>query len=116
EVMADGEGYQGGGAFLRPRDLLKVGQAYLDGGVWHGARIVDSSWVTLSTSPKVHVSPTTTGLTPEEFGNYYGEADDGYAWHVSQLHTGDRAYRAYGASGNGGQLLIVVPEADLVVV
>ena len=40
-LMPNGEGYLGGGAFLRPRDLLKVGQAYLDGGVWHGRRIVD---------------------------------------------------------------------------
>ena len=32
------------------------------------------------------------------------------------MHSGERTYREYGASGNGGQLLIVVPELDLVVV
>jgi CubicO group peptidase (beta-lactamase class C family) len=115
-LMPTGEGYLGGGAFLRPRDLLKVGQMYLDGGVWRGRRIVDSSWVTRSTAPYVKISPATTGLSPEEFPNYYGEGEDGYAWHLSQLRVSERNHRAYAASGNGGQLLIVVPDFDLTVV
>jgi len=115
-LMPTGEGYLGGGAYLLPRDLLKVGQAYLDGGVWHGHRIVDTSWIATSTAPHAHVSPATTGIDPKDFGNFYGEGDDGYAWHLSDLKSGDRTYRCYAASGNGGQLLIVVPDADLVVV
>jgi CubicO group peptidase (beta-lactamase class C family) len=115
-LIPNGEGYLGGGAYLLPRDLLKVGQAFLDGGVWHGHRIVDKSWIAISTAPHMHVSPATTGIDPKDFGNFYGEADDGYAWHLSDLKLGDRTYRCYAATGNGGQLLIVVPDADLVVV
>jgi CubicO group peptidase (beta-lactamase class C family) len=59
-LMPTGEGYLGGGAFLKSRDLLKVGQAYLDGGVWRGRRIVDASWVERSTRPYVKISPETT--------------------------------------------------------
>lgn len=115
-LMPTGEGYLGGGAYLRPRDLLKVGQTYLNGGLWNGRRIVESSWVTASTAPRVKISPATTGLSPEEFPNYYGEGEDGYAWHLSQFRVGDRTYRGYAATGNGGQLLIVVPDFDLTVV
>jgi CubicO group peptidase (beta-lactamase class C family) len=115
-LMPTGEGYLGGGAYLRPRDLLKVGQAYLDGGVWRGRRLVDSSWVKLSTSPHAEISPATTGLDPKQFPEFYNEAVDGYAWHLSELHSGGRTYRDYAATGNGGQLLIVVPELDLAVV
>lgn len=115
-LMPTGEGYLGGGAYLLPRDLLKVGQTYLDGGVWHGHRIVDKSWIAASTAPHTHISPATTGIDPNDFGNFYGEGDDGYAWHLSDLKSGDRSYRCYAATGNGGQLLIVVPEADLAVV
>jgi CubicO group peptidase (beta-lactamase class C family) len=115
-VMPTGEGYLGGGAYLRPRDLLKVGQMYLDGGVWRGRRIVSREWVERSTSPRIEVSPQTTGLTEEEFGNFYGRGVDGYAWHRNGVRVGDRIVEEYEANGNGGQLLIVVPEYDLVVV
>ncbi|MEX2151321.1 MAG: serine hydrolase [Steroidobacteraceae bacterium] len=115
-LMPNDEGYLGGGAFLRPRDLLKIGQAYLDGGVWNGKRIVNASWVQESTAPRIRVSPETTGYSPEEFGNYYGEAEDAYAWHLNRLRSGDSSIDAYAATGNGGQLLIVVPAFDLAVV
>lgn len=115
-LMPTDEGYLGGGAFVRPRDLLKVGQAYLDGGVWRGRRIVDESWVTRSTAPYVEISPTTTGLDPAWFGEFYAGGLDGYAWHLYGVRSGDRTYREYEANGNGGQILMVVPEFDLVVV
>jgi CubicO group peptidase (beta-lactamase class C family) len=111
-----GDGYLGGGSWLRPRDLLKVGQAYLDGGVWRGRRIVDKDWIATSTAPRVHISPQTTGLSADEFGEYYGESDDAYAWHLGSMRVGERAYRTYEATGNGGQVLIVAPELGLVVV
>jgi CubicO group peptidase (beta-lactamase class C family) len=110
------EGYQAGGAFVLPRDMLKVGQTYLDGGVWNGRRIVSEAWVEESTAPRIAITPATTGLSAEEFGNSYAEGADAYTWHLSELRSGGRTYREYDASGNGGQLIIVVPEADLVVV
>jgi CubicO group peptidase (beta-lactamase class C family) len=110
------DGYLGGGVFMRPRDLLKVGQVYLDGGVWHGRRLVDASWVTRSTSRQMEISEATTGLDSTQFPEFYNKAWDGYAWHLSELQSENRTYREYEASGNGGQLLMVVPELDLVVV
>lgn len=115
-LMPTDEGYQGGGAHVRPRDLLKVGQAYLDGGVWQGRRIVDASWVAASTTPRVKISPHSTGLDAERFAESYVESVDALAWHTFDLKAGQRTYREYEASGNGGQLLIVVPELELVVV
>ena len=110
------QGYFGGGSFLRPRDLLKVGQAYLDGGVWRGRRIVDSSWTRVSTAPRIHITPASTGLSEEAFGEFYGGGLDAYAWHLGRVESRDRVYRTYAATGNGGQVLLVVPELRLVVV
>jgi CubicO group peptidase (beta-lactamase class C family) len=115
-LMPNDEGYFGGGAWLRPRDLLKVGQTCLDGGSWRGRRIVDASWVTRSTAPHFHISPTTTGIDPQQFGEFYGEGDDGYAWHLGGVRSEKRAYPGYAATGNGGQVLLVIPELELAVV
>jgi CubicO group peptidase (beta-lactamase class C family) len=72
--------------------------------------------VKLSLAPHVEVSPETTGLSEEDFSNFYLRAQDGLAWHLVTLTSGGRTYRTYRAVGNGGQLLIVVPEVDLAVV
>ena len=115
-LMPTNEGYQGGGAFLLPRDLLKIGQMYLNRGVWNGRRIVDESWIKTSIAPRVHISPASTGMSAEEFGNFYGEADDAYTWHLSKVKADDQTFDTFAATGNGGQLLIVVPKLELVVV
>ena len=110
------EGYQAGGSFVLPRDLLKVGQTYLDGGSWNGRRIVSEDWVRESTAPHMEITPATTGMSAEDFENNYSPGADAYTWHLSELRSGGRTYKEYEASGNGGQLLIVVPDADLAVV
>jgi CubicO group peptidase (beta-lactamase class C family) len=95
-----GEMYFGGGTRMRPRDLLKFGQLYLDGGVWNGQRIVTADWVRQSTT-----------AYPPGLANA-----DGLNWHLYQLRSANHTYREYEANGNGGQFLIVVPELDIAIV
>ena len=115
-LMPTGEGYLGGGAFIRPRDLLKIGQTFLAGGVWNGRRIVPAAWVRKSTTPIVDITPQTTGLSAEDFGNFYGGGADALAWHQYNLKAGERTVAGYAATGNGGQVLLVIPQYELAVV
>jgi CubicO group peptidase (beta-lactamase class C family) len=101
-----GEAYMGGGAYLRPRDQLKLGQLYLNGGMWNGHRVVSQEWVAESTAQHASFAPAMDIETQHGYG---------YGWHMHQLKSGDRVYRDYGAGGNGGQIIIVLPELDLVV-
>ena len=99
-LMPNGEGYLGGGIYLRPRDALKLGQLVLSGGRWNQRQVVSPRWVEASTQRHA------------EFSIDHGY---GYAWHLHELNVGERTYREYAAEGNGGQFVIVVPELDLTV-
>jgi CubicO group peptidase (beta-lactamase class C family) len=115
-LQGSGEGYLGGGAFVRSRDLLKVGQAWLDGGVWNGRRIATPEWVKTSTAEQTHISPATTGREGDAFLQVYYDTGEGYAWHLYKVKSGDKFYPAIFANGSGGQLLVVMPQFDLVAV
>lgn len=108
-----GEGYGGGGAYVRPRDLLKIGQLHLSGGIWNGRRVLPATWVSEATRQlTVYAPPPPVGSQPPNAGDVHGY---GYGWHRYLLETETRRYEAYAATGNGGQLVVVVPSLDLVV-
>jgi CubicO group peptidase (beta-lactamase class C family) len=103
-LMPTGEAYMGGGLYMRPRDLLKLGQLYLNGGTWNGKRIVAKDWVQQSTRRWSNLSD------PLGMDHQYG-----FAWHIYHLTVGGKVYRMYFAGGNGGQLVTVFPDLDMVV-
>ena len=98
----DGLGYGAYGLYLRPRDLLKLGQVMLDGGRWHGQQLVPADWVAESTSAQV--------TPPDSYQPASMHFDYGYYWWLIP----DRG--AYSADGHGGQYAYVVPSKDLVIV
>ena len=55
-------------------------------------------------------------MSAEEFGNSYGRGFDALAWHLAPLTVSGRSVAAYAATGNGGQMLLVIPEYELAVV
>src|SRR6185369_2194010 len=46
-----------GGLHLRPRDMAKLGQLFLDGGAWHGKQIVSKTWISQSTENHILIEP-----------------------------------------------------------
>ena len=86
-----------GDARLRPRDMLKLGQLFLDGGVWNGTRILSEGWVQEATEGAL-------------------AGDYGYLWWGDGSWGGYEIFRSFSARGWGGQWIIVLPELDMVVV
>jgi CubicO group peptidase (beta-lactamase class C family) len=97
--------YMGGGLHMRPRDMAKYGQLYLDGGVWQGRRILSEAWVRESWGRYGRLAPL------DRNGHEYG-----YLWWHHKYEVGDRTIETAEARGNGGQYIFVVPTLDLVVV
>lgn len=90
----------GAGLDLRPRDLARIGQLYLQDGWSRGRRILPQGWVEEATTRR------------------YGWRDDagptdvsyGYLWWIDVVND------AFMAWGYGGQFVYVAPDRDLVVV
>lgn len=99
-LSPSGAPYMGGGLQLAPRDFLKVGQLFLDGGVWNGKRLVSGDWVTASFAGHASMED------PQNYGFAW--------WRYTYVYDG-RQFETYAASGNGGQILMVVPDLELAI-
>src|SRR6516165_3601531 len=98
----DGEYRAASGLRLLPRDLLKIGQLVLAGGVWNGQQVVPGDWLKRSLTPAATIAD----------GRRYG-----YHWYLGASPAGpsQRWERWVGGIGWGGQRLYVFPALDLVV-
>ena len=98
--------HTGGGLYLRPQDLARVGYLVLRHGKWGATQIVPRNWLDSSTVSVTRGSPV-----------YFSSDNAGYGrfWWIFPLtrHGSDEGVIA--GSGSGGQWLFVVPSLDLVV-
>lgn len=90
-----------GPLFLRPRDMAKLGQLFLDGGKWKGEQVVSSDWVETATATYI--------------GNEANREGYGYNWWTARSQVGPEEVRIYMARGNGGQYIFVIPSVNAVV-
>ncbi len=91
----------GSGIDLRPRDLARIGQLYLQDGFSGNRRLLPEGWATEATLPH-----------RDDLGSYGPIERLGYGY----LWWTDLTRGAYLAWGWGGQFVYVVPAEDLVVV
>lgn len=103
--LAEGIVYCSGDIYLRPRDMAKFGQLFLNGGTWKGERIISEEWINISTSPYI--------ATPE--GVRHSDAY-GYQWWLFTYNIQEQEIFSYSARGWGGQYIIVLPGLNVVVV
>ncbi len=84
----------GSGLRMRPRDLCKIGQLYLNKGKWNEKQVVSEKWIRESTQ------------------SHFNNSDYGYHWRLMNFQNNS----CYYATGFGLQRIFVFPTLDLVVV
>lgn len=99
QLQPTGEPYMGGGIRWLPRDFMKLGQLLLDDGVWRGKRVVSKDWAKRCVATQVTVR----------------DREYGYAWWIEEYPYKGGTVRAFLAGGNGGQIVVGIPDLDLVI-
>lgn len=81
----------GWGLTLTTRDMAKIGQLYLNGGVWNGRQILSSQWIEDSTKVQ----------------SRSGKLTYGYLWWILD--------DCYAALGDGGNVIFINPQKKMVI-
>ena len=91
-----------GGLYLEAEDLARIGQLYLNDGIWNGKRLLPAGWAKEATMRHVaNVNPA-------------NNASPGYGYQWWRYDR--RGVDIWAGSGFGGQFLIVVPAHNMVAV
>jgi CubicO group peptidase (beta-lactamase class C family) len=103
----EGHPHSGGGLHLTPRDMAKLGQLYLQKGVWEGKQIIPAHWITESFKRHVKFS---------KLPKNHPYAGYGYYWWILKIDPRDESKGyIYTALGLWGQFIFVIPEYNMVV-
>jgi CubicO group peptidase (beta-lactamase class C family) len=94
ENATDGTTFGAFSLYLKPRDFARVGQLLLQNGQWHEKQVIDKDYLAAATAHQV---------------NSYNSIPYGYYFWINERNQG------YYAHGHGGQILLVVPSKNLVI-
>lgn len=97
ELSPEGIEAGGWGLYLCREDMAKLGQLYLDKGVWKGKRIISEDWVELSTKPWVR--------TPADYGGF------DYGYHI----WNDKKGKSFLFNGMFCQDVLVLKEKRIII-
>lgn len=104
----------GWGLFLKTEDMAKMGQLFLQNGVWNGEQVIPAEWV--AEASKYQVPSVPSGTRPDEV-EAKGFTKENCAWvwgyGYQMWRCPDNAYRADGAYG---QYIIIFPDYDAVII
>lgn len=114
-ITPKGFGLTAGSFFMKPRDMVKLGQLVLEEGEWKALRYISAPWITTSTRCNDPIDYSFVRYS--RMDNAQVEtARYGYYWYKERLRYGLIDTDVLFASGNGGQYIMILKDLDAVVV
>ena len=105
--------FGGNDMLMTPRQLLALGELYLNRGRAGGRQVVPEPWVTRSCQGRARELPSwARGIGPGGEPDPMRDRQYGYGWWVHDIGGHETCF----AWGYGGQYAFVVPDLDLVIV
>ncbi len=95
---------------ITPRAMARIGVTFLNNGVWDGNQIISEQWVEKSATS----FPGNHGINIP--GEDSGRVGYSYSWWIKQYSNSGKEINMFYAGGWGGQLIMVFPELNTVVV
>jgi hypothetical protein len=90
---------------LKTEDMAKLGQLYLQKGMWNGTQILPASWIEEATTEKIIQHPAMPKSKRDS-----SDWEQGYGYLIWRCR-----HNSYRADGAFGQFIIVLPEQDAIV-
>jgi len=113
---ASGNGMTAGSFYIRPIDMIKLGQLVKDDGMWKGKVIISKHWIQQSTDCKIEIPDFSYVQTSRTKVAYPQQAYYGFYWYREIIKTDFFKEDVLFASGNGGQYIFVIKRLNLTVV
>jgi len=99
-----------GSVKMKPRDMMKFGGLYLNGGKWNKKEYISQDWINKSSEP--YLGNRSINIPGEDSG----KVGYGYSWWTKNIEIKDKEITIYWALGWGGQKIIVMPAFEAVIV
>lgn len=95
----------GWGLRVKTEDMAKLGQLYLQKGVWNGIQILPASWIDEATTEKIIQHPALSQAKKDS-----SDWEQGYCYQIWRCR-----HHAFRADGAFGQYIIMMPDQDMVI-
>ncbi|OXA70303.1 hypothetical protein B0A67_16045 [Flavobacterium aquidurense] len=115
-VDPSGNGMTGGSFYIRPIDMLKIGQLVKNKGVWERKQIISKKWISQSTVCDIAIPDFSFMKSSRSKIGVSQPAYYGYYWYRETIKTKDLQQNLLFASGNGGQYIFIIESLNLTVV
>ncbi|MCC9065182.1 serine hydrolase domain-containing protein [Flavobacterium piscisymbiosum] len=115
-IDPSGNGMTAGSFYIKPKDMLKIGQMVKDKGIWEGKQIISKKWILESTLCDILIPDFSYMKTSKSKIGSPQPAYYGYYWYRETLKTKDLEENLLFASGNGGQYIFIIENLNLTVV